>query len=158
MRHDVCSAIGNSISPVIQRAPGVSDENKGLVESEEAKNEEVMPVPLAEDDEVRQPRVVRRPMAPTKAEIEEHYPLHLNFRSWCEHCMAGKGKHDPHRIEPHDRERLGITFNADYAFMSPEEKEEDMQPSLVMYDDDKEAFWAIGVENKGASEPVVEYM
>ena len=72
--------------------------------------------------------------------------------------MAGKGRQDPHRVEPHDRERLGITFNADYAFMSPEEKVEDMQPSLVMYDDDKEAFWAIGVENKGASEPVVKYV
>ena len=96
----------------------------------------------------------RRPLAPTKAEIDEHYPLHLNYRSWCEHCRAGKARQDPHLVEPHDREKLGIAFNADYAFLTPEEKEEDMQPSLVMIDDDKEAFWAIGVESKGPSDPV----
>ena len=49
-------------------------------------------------------------------------------------------------------------FSADYAVMVPEEKEEDMQQSLVMFDDDKESFWAIGVEAKGPSEPVVKYV
>ena len=152
--------IDSSISPVTQRdgaIPEASSEVKELVESEEMKNSEVTPVPDAHD-EVRQPRVGRRPMAPTKAEIEEHYPLHLNFRSWCEHCCAGKARQDQHLIEPHDREKLGITFSADYAFLVPEEKEDDMQPSLVMFDDDKEAFWAIGVESKGPSEPVVKYV
>ena len=127
------------------------------MESEELKNAEVTPVPEA-GEEFRQPKVGRRPMAPTKAEIDEHYPLHLNYRSWCEHCRAGKGRQDPHVLEPHDREKLGITFNADYAFLTPEEREEDMQPSLVMFDDDKESFWAIGVETKGPSEPVVKYV
>ena len=42
--------------------------------------------------------------------------------------------------------------------ISPEEKEEDMQPSLVMFDDDKEALWAIGVEAKGPDEPIVKYV
>ena len=43
---------------------------------------------------------------------------------------------------------MGITFSADYAFLTLEDTEEDMKPSLVMYDDDKDAFWAIGVESK----------
>ena len=112
-------------------------EQKVLVEAEvELEN---LPVPEAHE-EVRQPRIGRRPMAPTKAEVEEHLPLHLNYRSWCEHCRAGKARQAPHLTEPHDREKLGITFSADYAFLTPEEKEEDMQPSLVMYDDDKDAF------------------
>ena len=33
--------------------------------------------------EVRPSRVARRPSLPTKGEIEEHHPLHLNYRSWC---------------------------------------------------------------------------
>ena len=119
MKHDASSATGHSISPVIQRAPEGSEEKKGLVESEEAKVDEVVPVPLAEDDEVRQPRIGRRPMAPTKAEIDEHHPSHLNYRSWCAHCRAGNARHDRHLVEPHYRERLGITFNADYAFITP---------------------------------------
>ena len=157
------SVIDNSISPVIQHSATnaeAQEDDEKLVEIEEMESRKAAPVLEEHDehDEVRQPRVGRRPMAPTKAEIEEHYPLHLNYRSWCEHCRAGKARQDRHRVEPHDRERLGITFNADYAFMTPEEKEEDMQPSLVMYDDDKGAFWAMGVESKGPIEPVVKYV
>ena len=39
-------------------------------------------------------------------------------------------------VQPSDRERLGVTVHMDYAFMMPEEKEETMQPTLVVYDDD----------------------
>ena len=97
-------------------------------------------------------------MLPTKAEIEEHFPLHLHYRDWCEHCRHGKGRQSQHIVEPSNRERLGVTFSADYAFMGAEEAEESMQPSLVMYDDDKRAFWAIGVDRKGPSEPIVKYV
>ena len=152
MNHGAYSVIGNSISPVDQRALEVSEGNKELVDTEGQKSEEVVPVP-EDGEEVRQPRIGWRPMAPTKAETEEHYSLHLNYRAWCEHCRKGRGRQDPHIVEAHDRERLRITFNADYAFLTPEEKEEDMQPSLVMYDDDKESLWAIGVESKGLVNP-----
>ena len=33
-----------------------------------------------------------------------------------------------------------------------------MKPSLVMYDNDTDVFWAIGVESKGPSEPIVKYV
>ncbi len=46
------------------------------------------------EGEVRKPRVGKRPLLPTKAELEEHYPLHLNYRSWCPHCRAGKARED----------------------------------------------------------------
>ena len=42
-----------------------------------------------EEEEGRKPNVGKRPVAPTQAEIDEHYPLHLNYRSWCPHCRAG---------------------------------------------------------------------
>ena len=71
----------------------------------------------AGEEEVRKPRVGRRPILPTKAEVLEHFPLHLQYRSWCRHCRAGKGRLAPHIVEPLDQERLGITFIADYAFM-----------------------------------------
>ena len=97
-------------------------------------------------------------MAPTNVEVEEHLPLHLNYRSWCEDCRTGRGRQAPHIIEPHDGDQFGIAFSADYAFLMPEDKEDDMKPSLVIYDDDKDVFWAIGVESKGPSEPIVEYV
>ena len=120
--------ISNSISPVNQhdaeQAPAQMV-NQELVETEEGDEEKGDPVPESHE-ETKQPRIGRRPIAPTKAEIEEHYPLHLEYRSWCEHCRAGKARQSPHRIEPQDRERLGITFHADYAFTVPEEKGEEM--------------------------------
>ena len=32
-----------------------------------------------------------------------------------------------------------------------------MQPTLVMYDDDKQSFWALGVRQKGANDATVKY-
>ena len=65
-------------------------------------------------EEVRHPRVARRPVLPTKAEIDEHFPLHLNFRSWCEHCVAGKARLAQHRVQPSDREKLGVAVHMHY--------------------------------------------
>ena len=35
--------------------------------------------------ELRKRNTASRPLLPIKAEIDEHYPLHLNDRSWCKH-------------------------------------------------------------------------
>ena len=70
----------------------------------------------AGDEEMRKPKIGRRPMLPTRAEVDEHDPLHLHYRSWCRHCRAGKARLTLYRVETADRERLGITFSADYAF------------------------------------------
>ena len=110
------------------------------------------------EDEIRRPKIGRRPLLPTKAEVDEHFPLHLHYRSWCKHCRAGKGRLAPHQVEAHDREKLGVTFSADYAFMTPEELDEEMQPSLIMYDDHEGAFWATSVRAKGVNEAVVRYV
>ena len=44
-------------------------------------------------------------------------------------------------------------------FMSGEhnEGEHGMQPALVLYDDDKDRFWAVGIDAKGATEAMVQY-
>ena len=117
-------------------------------------------IPVPEPDgqaECRKPRVSRRPISPTQADLDEHLPLHLNYRSWCKHCIAGKARHAQHATAEAGKERLGVTWNADYAFMTTEEAEEGMLPTLVMYDDDKQSFWAIGVAQKGVTDPIVKY-
>ena len=42
----------------------------------------------------RQPRVVRKhdPRQPGQQEKEEHEMTHLPFRSWCRHCVMGRGR------------------------------------------------------------------
>ena len=63
-------------------------ENEQLRDAEE-KKEEATPVP-EQHELTRQPRAGRQPVLPTKVEIEDHYPLHLNYRDRCERCVSGK--------------------------------------------------------------------
>ena len=38
-------------------------------------------------EEVRAPKIARKPDTPTKAQIEAHFPLHAEYRSWCEFSL-----------------------------------------------------------------------
>ena len=76
-------------------------ESEEELEEETVKEDAVVGPPLlAEEDrpeyEVRKHKTARRPLLPTKAEIEEHDPLHFNYRSWCGHCVAGKARSNQH--------------------------------------------------------------
>ena len=37
------------------------------------------------------------PKMPSKEEVEKHNMSHLPFRSWCRHCVRGKGKELAHK-------------------------------------------------------------
>ena len=54
---------------------------------------------IVEDEElesgVRHPLRLQDPLLPTEDERAEHDKSHLPFRSWCRHCVAGKGKEAP---------------------------------------------------------------
>ena len=146
------SSINESISPNASMDVNVQGQSlSGAKELEvEKKDEEVetQPVPDA-PDETRIPHVGRRPVVPTKAEVEDHFPLLPHFRSWCPDCNAGKARLAQHLVES-ERERLGVTLSADYAFMGSEEAEEGTQPTLIMHDDGKEVLLGIGYEQEGS--------
>ena len=42
-------------------------------------------------------------------------------------------------------------------FLGPAELEEGMQPYLLVYDDDKNAFWAICIKSKAVTQSIVKY-
>ena len=113
----------------------------------------------AEAQESRVPRVAKRPYTPTKAEVEEHLPLHIEYRSWCEDCVAGKGISHQHRMNVEsEEEKLGITISMDYCFFSAEDKASGLRPILAVYDNSKRFIWAMAVESKGPSKAVVEWV
>ena len=155
---------GNLVSPFLG---GVG--NDGAVDAEDEEDKDVKERrkedSKQEDEgnkegdevEMRRPRVQKRPTAPTKQEIEDHMPLHLPPRDWCPHCVSGHGIAHQHRRQAGDTEILGTTISMDYAFLIPEEKEDGICPVLIMYDNIKEAFWALAVEEKGVSEIVVNW-
>ena len=96
------------------------------------------------------PRVARRPVAPTKAELEEHFPLHLEYREWCEHCVAGKGMSAQHRQHIGEKEELGFTIDVDYAFMTPEKEDDDMCPVVAAWDGAHFGMWVMETDQKRA--------
>ena len=104
-----------------------------------------------EDDEnaARNPKIARRPHAPTKAEVVAHMTLHAEYRSWCPHCVHGRGISHQHRSS--QDEKLGREFSMDYAFMTAEEIGEDMCPVIVGFDHGSSGIWALAVDQKGPS-------
>ena len=144
---------------------GQGQEEECVVEEGEDKeiDEDSVEVPGVPEaiEEARAPRIARRPNTPTKAEVEEHMPLHIHYRSWCPHCVAGKGIPHQHRTgRETDEEQIGVTIRLDYCFFSLEDEEEDkdLKPILVVYDHSKRAIWAMAVEEKGPDRAAVEWI
>ena len=103
-------------------------------------------------EETRKPQVARRPYTPTAAEVEAHLPPHLEFRSWCPHCVAGKGIATQHRKNTGEITELGVTLSLDYCFMTAEEAGDDMRAVLIAHNHSKPSLWALPVEHKGVQD------
>jgi hypothetical protein len=76
--------------------------------------------------------------SPSKAERYAHYPHHLPYRSWCEHCVKAKGRVSSHRASGDDRLPGCQIVHIDFAFLRRRTdvvSEDDLMPILVMKDD-----------------------
>ena len=110
----------DSVRPLLMpvSASGVAD-GKELGQEEATRSDEAAE---KEKDEVEEeeaaavnPRVARRPAAPTKAMVLAHELHHADYRDWCEHCVAGKGV--THQHKQVEREHDTAEFSIDYGFM-----------------------------------------
>ena len=70
-----------------------------------------------EEAVARNPKVARKPTAPTKAMVLAHEVHHADYREWCDHCVAGKGVSHKHRLLEHNDTDCA-EFSIDYAFMT----------------------------------------
>ena len=121
-----------------------------------------------EIDEARNPRIARKPIAPTKAMREAHEVHHADYREWCDHCVAGKGVSHQHKAA--EAKEDGIAeFGIDYAFMTADGhigNEEDIgehrlagaSPVIVGYDRQSKGIWAMAVESKGAQDSSIKWI
>ena len=151
------------ISPFNKERAGAISSGAAAEAGQDGTEPELSGEPSAIDEDeifgVRKPRVPRSPLAPTKAEVEEHMPLHVDFRSWCPHCVAGKGiSHQHTATHDGDMEKIGVTVSMDYCFWVAEEVEDDMCPILVAYENVTKAMWVIAVEEKGADHVAVNWL
>ena len=87
------------------------------------------------------------PRVPTQAEVDEHNMTHLPCRSWCTHCVRGRGEAHPHRKYA-DEERDVPELHMDYRFM--DKVDEKAQPMLVVKERDTRMMCNMLVGEKGA--------
>ena len=115
--------------------------------------------------EADQPRMVTSPRTPTQRERDEHDLTHCPPRSWCDHCVRGQAKDDPHRLvcEPCYKDSSVTRISMDYAFLKEDTtvKETEHDESvlarmsmtiLVMTETLCGSIWGYAVESKGATE------
>ena len=113
-----------------------------------------------EQDEVGEERAVvkvaKSPLEPTAAEIEEHEILgHVQFRSWCRHCVAARGVGQQHRSQDEEPEGTLPTISSDYAYLSQES--EDVMPMVVIRDRRTKSYAATMVQAKGGDPYAVKF-
>ena len=83
-----------------------------------------------EEMEERRPIILRNPAAPSRQEWEEHCATHVPYRSWCPHCVRGRGLADAHRAaEREEVEHPVVSF--DYGFLTTAQGEDRGAPLLV---------------------------
>jgi hypothetical protein len=75
---------------------------------------------LGLENGVRFTKKLKDPLMPSQDEIAEHRFTHLPFRSWCRHCVMGRGKQMPHQASQGTR---GIPeVHLDFCFMGEEDE------------------------------------
>ena len=109
---------------------------------------------VEEPQEARVPKVLSDPRKPTLAEVKAHNVNHLPYRSWCPHCVRGKGKSLDHKRLDQERDHVIPTVSMDYCFMGKDEDESTM-PILVLRDHGTKKTFSHVVPSKGTKHPYV---
>ncbi len=109
-------------------------------------------------------KAVRSPRKPTPKEVEDHELTHCPYRQWCEHCVRGQAKDDPHRSMTAEESQTSVTrITMDYCYLTEKaevtstEHEESSKAKtsmtvLVMKEDLCGSVWAYAAEAKGSGE------
>ena len=90
------------------------------------------------------------PKLPTNEEVKEHYLSgHMPYRSWCHHCVGGRGRERDH-TKKGDEEQQGIPeYHMDYCF--PGDEFNERLTVLVVIEKYTKMKKAVVVPNKGST-------
>ena len=137
-----------SIRPVMKTINGAAnradcaadDVEEGLHETEpeegaEPEREGGDPDPscgvCGEESGIRGTVLVPTPYKPSQNEVEEHYLTHFPFRSWCRHCIRGRGKEARHLKQSGENGTVP-EFHMDFCFPGNEEAASEHLTVLVI--------------------------
>ena len=138
-------------------------ENKSVArESPEAAEEYREEEITEESEEVMQPRKIPVPYMPTTAQVEEHEMLgHVQYRSWCRHCVAVRAIGQMHKkIEIEHEESEEPEVACDYAYIRSDTDKSDISnnlPMLGIKDAKTKMYAATFVQEKGLEPYAIKY-
>ena len=108
------------------------------------------------DEEGRRPKMLGSPVSMSRQMREEHEVTHLPYRSWCAHCVSGRGISTGHRRKKeHDREVETPRIAMDYFYLTGDQEEEKM-PCIIMVNEETGERYSRMVEKKGVG-PEIEW-
>ena len=96
-------------------------------------------------------KVRKDPGAPSAEEVARHSATHLPYRSWCKHCVNGRGVAHPHVSQHNSKEGEVPTVGADYHYMG-KEGEEGTVPMLALKDAPSKVIFDMVATAKGVNE------
>ena len=97
-------------------------------------------------------RIAKLECLPSREEVEAHNASHVPYRSWCPHCVNGKGKAGFH-LKQDSSQHTVPTVSMDYFyFVKPEEGVERGPPSLAMVDDKTGMLRSAVLKQKGVED------
>ena len=94
------------------------------------------------------------PAQPTRAEKASHDITHIEYRSWCPHCLMGRRPAAQHRFKPATNACGTLLFCADYAFDREAQDEETATYSISRLCPSR-ALFATVCGAKGHDEPAI---
>ena len=126
-------------------------------ESEEPQKEENEEIGIEEElegEEVehgkRKTKKVHDPKLPTEEEVKEHYLSgHMPYRSWCHHCVRGRGRERDHSKKSDDNQQGIPEYHMDYCF--PGDEFGERLTVLVVIERCTKMKKAVVVPNKGST-------
>ena len=99
-------------------------------------------------------RKLQDPQLPTAEEVQRHELTHTPYRSWCVHCVRGRGRRMEHRRQK-EKERAIPEVHLDYCFMGSAESDGKALTILVARERDTRMTCATVVPKKGANDGFV---
>ena len=104
------------------------------------------------DEEGRRPKVLESPTPVSQKMREEHETTHLPYRSWCAHCVRGRGRSNAHKAkkdEKEEEETPRVVMDYFYMHSNVGNSEEHKCPSIVMVNELTKERYARVVAKKG---------
>ncbi len=97
-------------------------------------------------------KVRRKPGGRRRGKIEDHMVHHVVCRSWCPHCVKGRGVSHGHRARPASGKTVSPELHMDYTFMN---EQGEGVPILMTRGRDSGMMFASVVPAKGVGKYVV---